>query len=385
MQLDLPELPTDTTLATVVFDASRASHDGSEAIEARWRTLSAQLQDQGASPEMVAVLAESGQEPTGAAGEHGRILVANSKQVLVDRVTSAPPAHDTVTVQRGPDVFALAQASDDAVRWALVEVDRSGADLTTGKTSRVNYGTQETVEGDHNELTKNTQGGNATRRIHARAEDSWERNAEQITDAVSELRLQESPELVFIAGDVRMVTLIKENAGEELGAILHELTSGSRAPGVNDEAFTREFDGALEVWRARRREEVLDRYREQVGRDGAAVTGLGALFDVLRKGQAEEVLISEEALKDDSRLRTSTAWIGPEPMQGALARAEVQALGVDDAQQVTADVAIGRLVLGTDAGVTLVDAAAFDAIDGVAAILRWDDDSTPSHALSSEG
>lgn len=381
MRLQLPELPTDTAVVTVVFDATRTGPKAQEEMDARWRSLSSQLSEQGASAELLEVLAERVRENTGASGTHGRILVATTEGVQIDRLLSEPPATDSAVLGRGVDVLSLAWQADDTVRAVLVEVDRSGADLSTLDTSTAaDRSAERTVTGDQDELTKNREGGLAHRRIHSRAEDSFERNATQIAEEIERYVRSEQPELVLLTGELRMVALLREAATEQVAGITHVLESGSRAGGVHEGAFTEEVAGVFDQYRMRRREQVLERFKEQAGRDGAAVAGVDDVLDALRRGQVEEVLLAETVLNADSALRTTTAWIGPEAVQAGMSEEEVRGLGADQPQQVSASVALGRLVAATDAGITLVDEAALDVPDDVAALLRWDDDSTPGQS-----
>lgn len=381
MRLQLPDIPTDTAVVTVLFDATRTGPQAQEEMDARWRTLSAQLADQGASEELLEIVSERVRENTGAPGTHGRLLVATAEGVQMDRVLSEPPALDSAVLGRGVDVLSLAWQADDTVRAMLVEVDRAGADLSTLDTSIAAERTaQRTVSGDQNELTKNREGGLSHRRIHARAEDSFERNATQIAQEIDNQARREQPELVLLTGEVRMVTLLQQDVSEQVAGITHVLESGSRAEGVHEGAFTEEIRQVFDQYRLRRREDILERYNEQAGRDGAVVAGVGDVLDALRRGQVEEVIVAEAALNTESALRSTRVWIGPEAAQSAMGREEAIGLGVDAPERVSAARALGRLIAATDAGVTLIDDAALDVPDQVAAVLRWDDDSTPGQS-----
>lgn len=384
MRPTLSDLPTDTEAATVLFAATRTSAEAADAADAQWRTLAAALTEQGASPELLEILEPRVQQPTGVAGEHGRLVVVTAQGVQLDRLLSTAPATDSALLARGPDMLAVARYVSDVVHALLVEVDRTGADLCTLDSSRVaDDDDARTIDAAHNELTKNRLGGLSHRRIHARAEDSWERNAEQIAHEIESAVAADQPELVLLAGDVRMVALIRESLTEPTGQLVHVLESGSRADGVHDEAYTEELTGALDQWRMRRSEQVLNRYHEAAGRDQAAVSGIDDVLDVLRRGQAEDILLTEEAVGPDSAVRTRTLWMGPEPVQAGSTADEVKALGVDQPLQAPAHVVLGRLMAATDAGVTVVDEAALDVPEGVAALLRWHDESTPAQSVYS--
>ena len=54
------------------------------------------------------------------------------------------------------------------------------------------------------------------------------------------------------------------------------------------------------------------------------------------------------------------------------------------AQEMDANVALVRAALGQDAGVTFAEDGAVDLVDGIGAVLRWFDESTPSEAVPSQ-
>src|SRR5699024_8074239 len=119
---------------------------------------------------------------------------------------------------------------------------------------------------------------------------------------------------------------------------------------------------------AQRRAAVHQRFVQEEGRDGAAVTGLADVVDVLRKGQVAELLLTPETLGPPSRLAQRELWIGPGRLQLATNEAELRSAGVETVERVRADLAIGRAVLDQQAGITVT--AELAAADGVAALLR---------------
>src|SRR5665647_3043140 len=92
-----------------------------------------------------------------------------------------PPAREEAFHDGVPALMPAAQAEEDAVRYLLVEVDRSGADLTwSGTDTPAPEPDADHVEGGHDVLHKVRAGGWSHRRMQSRAEDSWERNAEAV-------------------------------------------------------------------------------------------------------------------------------------------------------------------------------------------------------------
>src|SRR5690606_39720282 len=120
------------------------------------------------------------------------------------------------------------------------------------------------------------------------------------------------------------------------------LDGGSRSAGVNEQAFERKLHEALEVFRARRREEVLDRFRQEEGREGTATQSLADVVTALSRGQVAELIVRADATGRNSVLRLRSLWAGQNPLQIAPTPAVLADLGVAEPHEVRADLAIGR-------------------------------------------
>jgi hypothetical protein len=126
----------------------------------------------------------------------------------------------------------------------------------------------------------------------------------------------------------------------------------------------------------RSRAAVVYRFREAEGRQDVAVQGLDAVLETLRRGQVEELL-----LRDDPTSPLQL-WVGSAPGAVAQRRSEIEAMGEQHPQQVQAGAALVWAVLSMDGGITLVGDDAPIA-EGVGALLRWSDRSTPHDAVPS--
>ena len=117
--------------------------------------------------------------PTGLAGPVGRLVVADADGIALDLVLPARPVQDEVGFGPAPHLLPVFRALRDKVPYLLAEVDRSGAEVTVVNGLGL---TQEhhQVEGGHDELHKVGGGQLSSRRIQARAEDSWARNAAEV-------------------------------------------------------------------------------------------------------------------------------------------------------------------------------------------------------------
>jgi hypothetical protein len=323
--------------------------------------------------------------PTGVRAPHGRVVVADAQGVVVDRVLSEPPAQSHAVFGPAPALLPAVRAADETVSYLLVEVDRNGADLTwaAGGTVRTEGGPEtETVDGGHDDVHKTREGG-LDRRSQTRAEDSWGRNAEAVAAVLDKRVAERKPDLVVITGDVRATKLVCEALGQQARELVVEVQGGSRGEGVNQGAFAARVTETLESFRARRRQAVLDRFREAQGRGDGAVTALGDVIEVLRRGQVAELVLQVSVLT--TGLAERTLWVGPEPLQLATSAGDLTSIGVTgDAREMDANVALVRAALAQDAGVTFAEDGAVDLVDGIGAVLRWSDDSTPSEAVPTQ-
>src|SRR5690606_39649562 len=107
-----------------------------------------------------------------------------------------------------------------------------------------------------------------------------------------------------------------------------DVCSSDLSAGVNEQAFERKLHEALEVFRARRREEVLDRFRQEEGREGTATQSLADVVTALSRGQVAELIVRADATGRNSVLRLRSLWAGQNPLQIAPTPAVLADLGV---------------------------------------------------------
>ncbi|MFC7405201.1 Vms1/Ankzf1 family peptidyl-tRNA hydrolase [Georgenia alba] len=386
MRLDriTADLPTDVPVTTVVLDATRESESGVQAVLTRWKDVRRGLEGR-IDAETLEAVDEQVRTISNAAGKHGRVIVAGGGAVLLDCVLRDPPPGDEAIV--GLNALVLARAADEHVRYLLAAVDRSGTDVTfhISPTAAVSDGGA-SIEGGHDELSKAHAGGLSQRRYEARAEDSWERNAEAVAAELDRLVAEHRPELLVLAGDVRARALVADELGHASREILVTLEGGSRSSGAKQSAFATHLAETLAQYRLRRREQVLDTFRERHGQDGDAVTGRDGVLDVLRRGQVEELVVTESVTGPPSSLARERVWAGDHPLQLG-SHADVVEMGASAPHEERLDLALGRAALAQGAGITVVDDAAARMVDGVGALLRWSDPATPDEqvfALSSD-
>ena len=380
-----PLLGRPAPFITVCLDATRADAAGEAAAVDRWRALRRDLVHAGAPDELLDEIGDAVARPTHLREPHGRVIVADAEGVRVDRVLAEAPVRSWAVRGPAPALLPVVRAACQSTRSLLVVVDRQGADLTFADETGPHPTRQvEVVEGGHDVVHKGNEGGLSDRRTHARAEDSWERNAQVVAAEVDKVVAEKRPELLLVAGDVRATALLREAVGQRARALWVEVSGGSRSDGVKQTAFAAQLRGALASHRAARTGAVLAQFREEQGRGAGAVTELSDVVAVLRRGQARELVLHESVAGASSPLAGRMAWVGPDPLQLALTRGELEAIGVTEgAREIPADIALVRAAVGQDAGLTFATDGAVDLVDGVGVLLRWSDGSTPSETVPS--
>jgi hypothetical protein len=180
--------------------------------------------------------------------------------------------------------------------------------------------------------------------------------------------------VVVIVGDERARTLLMRDLPHALPADVELVDSADsgRGAGASAEALDDAVHDALlhHVWRERRG--ILERLQQAVGRHDYGVTGIPAVVEALRKAQVDTLVLSDDPSS------TATAWVGPEPLQIALTEGELRDLGVQEPQQDRLDAALVRALAGSNAQILITPDAHNYIQDGVAALLRYTDASTPS-------
>ncbi|UCN13476.1 hypothetical protein LFM56_11165 [Cellulomonas iranensis] len=380
-----PLLGRPAPFTTVYLDATRDDATGAADVQARWKALRRQLERDGAPAAVLDELDDLLRRPTGVPGPHGRVVVADAEGVVLDRVLTEPPAQSSATCGPVPVLLPAARAADESTSYLLVEVDRQGADLTWSDGTGRRAVDEEGVEGDHDVLHKVREGGLSHRRMQARVEDSWERNAETVAADLDRQVAERRPELVLLTGDVRAVALVKDAVGQAVRDLLVEVPGGSRAEGVNRAAFDERVQQALAEHCARRREQVLDRFREELGRGEEAVTSLADVVAVLQRGQVAELVLGEPAPGASWALDEHEVWVGDGSLELATSREDLDAIGATgEPRRMPAAVALVRAAVGQDAGLTFAPEGGVELADGVGAVLRWSDGSTPRESVLSQ-
>jgi hypothetical protein len=248
------------------------------------------------------------------------------------------PVTEAVAVEGPlPQLVTLLEARQRAVAHVVVETDRAGADLVAF--DRGGMASIDQVEGDTLHIHRGHPGGWSQRRFQQRAENTWERNADDVATAVAAMAREVDAELVAVAGDVRAQTLVLESLPHDVAQTAVKIEAGS-ADGIAEDVL-RLVSNIV----ARHIRDLVDQFRSALAA-GNGTDGIDDTLAALREGRVGTLLVHDDG--DD----------GPTTEQD-----EIPA----GARVVDAAVA---LALRTDAQIVVVPRLA--AMPGpIAALLRW--------------
>ncbi|MDO3704837.1 Vms1/Ankzf1 family peptidyl-tRNA hydrolase [Micromonospora sp. C28SCA-DRY-2] len=352
---------------SVYLDASANTEDAHPALDLRWRALRDELQRQRADVASIDAVERvvRGHDPM--AGDYGLAIFATRGRVVLSEYLSAPPLRDLAAFSALPHVMPLLAQRGEQVAWVRVLADRTGADamaISAGGVPRRSH-----VAGrETHQLRRVQPGGWSQSRYQRAAMEAWHHNAGDVTAAAVELAEKVGAEVLVVAGDVRATGMIAAQMPNRWQDAVVRTDAGSRAAGADQTLLDDLTVQTIAEVADQRISATLDRFgmQEDVG------AGLDAVVSALQRNQVENMLIV------DDPSATGELWIGPEPTEIATDPGELNAMSVTDPAKVRADAALVRALVGTDAELTVLGPdEAPELVDGVGAVLRYADASTP--------
>jgi peptide subunit release factor 1 (eRF1) len=348
---------------SLTLETRADSELGPQKIATRWRDLRREASDQ--IPEKALLLLD---DVVGGAHRDGRGLVAvTSGEEILYRRHLPDEIGDGIRIGSLPHLLPFFDWIQHHPAYAVVIADRTGGEIHVVGS----WGDEETVEveGDHDEIRKVNAGGWSQRRFQNRAEDSWEQNAEEVAERLTQIMRAEALKLAVVLGDVRARAFLREHAPSDIAPLLFELDVD---PNYRDdlENVRGEIEAAVAGLIARRIDQTLERFQEERGQEDLAADGLEPTMAALRMAQVETLLLRSSGLEEP-------AWFSPSDMtQGATRRGTLEETGINDVAQASTDEVLVRLALGTGAAVCVIPQLGEEhgPTGGVGAILRYRSD-----------
>jgi hypothetical protein len=252
----------------------------------------------------------------------------------------AEPVHESVVAEGTlPRLALVIEGRQRAVAHLVVEIDRAGADIHAVDGGRVLR--TEQVDGDTEHIHRGHPGGWSQRRFQQRAENTWERNADDVATQVVDMAGAHGVEMIFVAGDTRAQHLLLEALPERERGMVTLVEAGSPG-GVADEIVRLLSDHV-----ARGVRDLIGQVESRRG-TGTASTDVADILAGLAEGRIEHLLVHDDGTDDD----VTTATVGGVPTGARIVDAAIAA------------------ALRTDATITVVPRVAM--LEGpIAALYRW--------------
>jgi Bacterial archaeo-eukaryotic release factor family 2 len=341
----------DGPFTSVYMDTEGDVEQAAELVALRWKNLRGSMLAAGV-PEATVAAIDPLVEGSHMAGATLAVIAAVDRPLYAANLPDPPPRETLLRHGALPDVLPLLAAAQAAVPHVAVLTDRTGADMAARGVAD-EEARAERVEGRVTpHLHKPQAGGWSQPRFHHRAEAIWESNASEVAEALARLVDQVRPRFVAVAGDVRALQLLREQAPKRVRELL---TVVGGEYGSLDAVFA-EADKLAAAAVEGDNQAVLERFAEELGQaasgdgGGLAVEGAAATLAALGRGQVATLLLTGLFL-DDQR----TAWFGPAPTDVATDRDALAGLGVPGpVEGRLVDVAV-RAALGTGAEVRVLD------------------------------
>jgi hypothetical protein len=295
----------------------------------------------------------------------GVVGVADSTGVLLVEALPQPPRRDVERLDLLPSLSPLIQHRQAMIPYLLLAIDRRGADLFWSDGHDSGTRTIDAPEDMMIQKFKDSDSGSGYRQhdFQQKVEQNWDNVASDVATVVGQLATKVRPRVIPVAGDIRMLQMLRDHLPADLAAMLREVP-GSRSEDGSEalrlEAVARWMRTAV----AEDTVEVLQVFERERGQNDRASDGAEATLSALCEARVDVLLVHDDP--DDDR----RAWfVADEPTLVASDRATIEALGYAPVDGRLIDVAI-RSALATSAGIRIVPGSG-PVHGGLGAILRW--------------
>ena len=298
-------------------------------------------------------------------GAGGVVAIADPTGVLLVESLPHAPRREVERIESLPAFAPLLEHRQGAIASMFVSIDRRGADLVWSDGRESGSSTVEAPDDMMIQKFKDSDSGSGYRQhdFQQKVEDNWDRLAADIAGALSDRAATVRPRVISVAGDVRMVQLLRRHLPSELADRLRDVPGSRSADGSDahrDEVVARWTRTAV----AEDTVEALQVFERERGQADRAADGPDATLAALCEARVDVLLLHDDP--DDER----RAWFVPDqPTLVATDLSTITALGYEPRDGRLVDVAI-RSALASSSGVRVVPAAG-PVSAGLGAVLRW--------------
>ena len=345
---------------SVYFEDSHNTEDAEAQIELKWRALREQLEQQGADPALTESIGQAIADTRPAVGTGGRAVVASTDGVLVNEHLIRP-AGPVVRVSPLPYIVPVVEHGSEEPSYLVVAVDHEGGDITVHRDGTV---ISDRVDGEgypvHKASRAETPGYGDAQRL---AEAARRQNIRAVADRVTSLVDDQSPEVVFVIGEVRSRADFASELPERVQSRIVELQVGARDSGFDDKKVRHEIDQEFQRRRLAAIDHAAQQFQAGIGSgSGLATEGLAGVTAALRAGAVETLIIGD--------IGDATVVAGDDLTTVAPNENVLSELGTAPTQVLRADEALPMAAVSTGAALIRTDERIAPA-DGVGAVLRF--------------
>lgn len=215
---------------TIVLPATSRHDNAAQRFDIEWKNARKSIAEQCGDDELATLDAKVAEIDHGE-GEAVIVIRAASGPTLIEFLDE-PVDHMVAERAALPRLVTLLEARQRTVAHLVVETDRAGADLIAFDGGDVLAAEQ--VDGETLHIHRGHPGGWSQRRFQQRAENTWERNAGDVADAVAAMAVEVDAQLIAVAGDVRAQAMVLEALPHDMAERAIKIDAGSPG-GVADE------------------------------------------------------------------------------------------------------------------------------------------------------
>jgi hypothetical protein len=267
---------------TLVLPTPSDLDDARHRLEVRWRNARRALEHEW-SDDLLGVLDDVLADLPHDAGEAVVVVQDSSGATLVELLDHGVDA-DHRSVDPLPRLVTIIENRQRTLPHVMVVTDRAGADITAFDAGDVIAA--ESVEGDTEHIHRGHPGGWSQRRFQQRAENTWQRNADDVAAAVEQLAHQVDAVLIAVGGEVRARSLVLDALPASAADRIEPIESGD-PDAAADEVLTLLADHHARVQR-----EAIDQLRTGLANGTAADTG--GTPAALVEGRVETLLVNDD-------------------------------------------------------------------------------------------
>lgn len=284
MHTDLRRLvDADDWFATIALPAPSRTDDAARRLEVAWSNARRSLSDRWVDArleELDAIVADVRHDR----GEAIVVIAPLDGPVLVEALDE-PVHHLSVAEGALPRLATVIEARRRAIPHVVVETDRTGADITAFDGAELVDHDQ--IEGDTEHIHRGRFGGWSHRRYQQRAENTWERNAREVADAVTQMAERVGARLVAVAGEVRAQHLVLDDLPDRVAERVVRIDAG------DDDGIAAEVVRQLSTIVAAEATSLARSLRE-AGAHGLATTDRDEVLDALASGRVDVLAVHDD-------------------------------------------------------------------------------------------